>query len=443
MPRVLLITFCYPPSEFIGAVRAAGLTKYLPRFGWDVSVLTPQFDHPPCDADLIETEYRDVLAGWKARFGLDGKRGVHEQLRLPVSLKPRSDLLHTQVLDVARFLLTYPDETKGWIPFAIARIGQMLRRRERVDAIVSTSPPITAHLIASKAKSILQRPWIADFRDLWTQNIANRHPLLQSLQFGLEKRTLNRADGMVTVSAPWSKRLHTRTPSKPVFTITNGFDPDDFAGLPKGLTSQFTITYCGRLYEGRRDPRLLFEVLRDLFDEHILSTTDVRVRFFGPPESWVKVEAQQCRVEQVVEIHGSISRTQALQRETESQILLLLGWSDPRETGQHTGKLFEYFGAARPILAVGGTPGVLTEALNQTHAGVHAISKQQMRDFLISTYQAFRRTGKAPFEGQASVITQYTHSHMARQFADALNFVTHRPVQATNRHTDVPELQPM
>src|SRR5437763_11780518 len=120
----------------------------------------------------------------------------------------------------------------------------------------------------------------------------------------------------------------------------------------------------------------------------------MRIRFYGPKEPWVEPLVERYDLKGVVEIHGSINRSEALQRQQQSQILLLLGWANPQETGQHTGKLFEYFGSRRPVLAVGGVRGVLTEVLEETGSGVHTLSKQQLRQFLIESYTEYRERGE-------------------------------------------------
>src|SRR5690242_13431246 len=109
MQRVLIITFCYPPTSLIGAVRPAALAKYLPRFGWTPLVLTPKVSEVGRQSDGIwETDYDDVVATWKARIGLDGQRGIHDQFQLQVSSTPGRELLHTRLLDLAKYLITYP-----------------------------------------------------------------------------------------------------------------------------------------------------------------------------------------------------------------------------------------------------------------------------------------------------------------------------------------------
>ncbi len=421
MRRLLLITFRYPPAEIIGAQRPRALAKYLPKFGWEVTVVTPRLPHGPRQWEqVIETEYHDILAEWKRRAGLDGHRGLHEQLHLSQALQPRARLLHTRILIALKNVLTYPDPTKGWISSAVQAIEQIRAQNSRVDAILTTSPPISCQLIGRKAKKILGCPWVADFRDLWTQNVNGS---FQRLQTGLEKRTLRHADALVTVSGPWAARLRRRYYDKEICTICNGFDPEDFGSPPPPLTKELSITYTGQLYQGRRDPTPLFQVLHELINKRAISPRDVRIRFYGPTEPWILPTAQQYGLEEIVELNGVIPRSEALQRQRESHTLLLLGWADHRETGQHTGKLFEYLGAQRPILAVGGVRGVLTHVLEETSAGEHALCKEQLRNIILQMYAEYTSGGSVSYHGKKWAIDQYSHLEMARAFAMLLDRV--------------------
>jgi glycosyltransferase involved in cell wall biosynthesis len=420
MPRLLLITFHYPPRPTIGSLRPGALAKYLPQLGWEVVVVTPRVPAGPRPPALVyETPYQDALEKWKTRIGLDPHRALHAQLNLPVASKPRSRRFHTKVIHRLKSVLAYPDDTMGWARFAINAIKKI---DGPIDAILSTAPPITTHVIAREARSILKCPWIADFRDLWATNLDNPNgAFFRMMDRRLEKRWLGSADALVTVSRPWADRLQECYPDKPVHVITNGFDPDDFARERAPLSDCFSISYTGQLYAGRRDPTALFEVVHELIEEKIIIREQMRIRFYGPIEPWVEPMAERYGLQGVVEVHGSIGRNEALQRQQESQVLLLLGWANPQETGQHTGKLFEYFGARRPILAVGGVAGVLTETLAETATGVHALSKAQLRRFLIEAYTEFRERGEVRFRGNQNAIAKYTHQAMARSFAELLD----------------------
>ena len=424
MKRVLLIAYAYPPCTEIGAIRPAGLAKYLPRFGWEPTVLTVKLPgQRPSWARVIETADEDVLQTWKVRFGLEGKRGLHEQLGLPVTQKRDSQLVHTKLLFAMRYLLTFPDSTKGWIPFAIQEL-ERIKKSSTVDAIVTTSPPISAHLIGRQAKHILGAPWIADLRDLWSQNLAQGNDLVRRLERPVERRTLRDADALVSVSEPWAARLREFYPDKSIFSITNGFDADDFRPWPEALTSTFTITYTGRLYEGKRDPTPLFEAIQELIQEGVLSRSAIRVRFYGSIEPWLRPLVHNFGLDDVVEVAGTVSREEALRRQRESQVLLTLGWSDLRETGQHTGKVFEYLGARRPILAIGGSRGVVTELLERTRAGVHAQSKEELKNTLHGWYAEHLQAGRVLYRGEERELYLYTHEQMASRFAEVLDSVS-------------------
>jgi glycosyltransferase involved in cell wall biosynthesis len=428
MRRFLLIAFAYPPVEIVGAVRPAALVKYMPRYGWEALVLTPKRQVPRQSDQIIETDYRDVLSEWKSRFKLDGQVGLHQQLGLATAKKPGSSRGHTRLLRFAKYLLTYPDPFKGWIPYALQAIEEIRRRNLDIDAIVTTSPPVSCHLIGRHARNILGCPWVVDFRDLWSQNLGERN--FPRLQAGLEKRTLKSADALVTVSQPWADRLQPRYPGKKIFAIPNGFDPDDYASAPPALTREFSITYTGELYQGQRDPTMLFEVLSELLREGTLSATDLRVRFYGAVEPWLPIQVEKYALNQVVALNGSTPRNKIFEHQRESQLLLALPWSDPRETGHHSAKLFEYLAAKRPVIAVGGTRGVLTQTLEETQAGLHACTKAQVREFVLGAYAEYKKKGYVSYSGDSEAINQYSHPEMARSFAQVLDGVAVREKSA-------------
>jgi glycosyltransferase involved in cell wall biosynthesis len=433
MPRLLLITYHFPPRSSVGSLRPGGWAKYLGEWGWDVIVLTPELpagQRPP--VRIIETGFRDLTQDLKARLGMNPQRSLHEQLHLPEASTPNSTLLHTRVITLAKSLLVRPDFAKGWIPFAIRAIED-LAKAGTIDAILTTSPPATCHLIGARAKQLLQRPWIADFRDLWTQNLADTSGRLSGLlQKRLEKSTLRSADALVTVSQPWATRLQQRFPAKAVHVITNGFDTDDFPPAPKTLSQVFSITYTGQLYQGKRDPSLLLQVVQELIRDSIFEPRNLAINFYGPIEPWLPVLVNKYDLKGVVNLLGTVSRREALQKQRESQLLFLPVWSDPQETGQHSGKLFEYLGSGRPILAVGGTRSVVTELLEDTESGRHLTTKEQLRSYLIQAYGEFQLQGQVRYEARPAAVAKYTQREMARRLAELLDSTA---VESRSTHT--------
>ena len=230
---------------------------------------------------------------------------------------------------------------------------------------------------------------------------------------------MSAADTLVTVSAPWAQKLRLLHRGKPVIAIQNGYDPDEVASAP--LTKEFTITYTGQLYQGKQNPAPLFRIIAELISEGRLDRRVVKVRFYGATKYWLEKEVKRFGLKDVVSLHPWIPRDVALEMQRESQVLLFLNWDDPGEIGVYTAKVFEYLAARRPILAVGGPRGVVTELLEETSAGVHPIGYEQLKHMLIELYNQYKAHGYVPYRGYEERVAKYSHREMARRFAELLD----------------------
>lgn len=422
MKNILLLAYHFPPAPTIGAQRPSKLAKYLPQFGWKPIILTVGLaGERPAGTRVIETEFRDVLgparsvAAW-----FDGRHGTPEPQ--PAAAEPQKTAERGRAARLLRDLIAFPDDFRGWYKYAL-QAGEKLLRSEKVDALVSTSYPVTSHLIARRLKQEFSLPWIADLRDLWTQNhYLRKSRLVRFCEQKLELRTFADADLLVTVSEPWAEALRGLHRSTPVVSITNGFDDDDFSGVPAGRTPEFTITHTGILYCGRRDPSLLFEVVAGLIQEGKLDRTRTRIRFIGSDEAWLGQMAGRYKLEDVVTICSTVPRPEALRLQRESQLLFLLRWDHPSEAGMHTAKIFEYLGSRRPIIAVGGPGGVVKELLETTGSGRFAGSREDLRAIILDYYGEYCRTGEIAWQGNDRV-EDYSHRSIARRYAAALERV--------------------
>lgn len=420
--KVLVITYYFPPRAGVGSLRLKGLAKYLPEFGWEPVILTAALPGAPEQRfRVIQTPYPgDVIAIWKKILHLQSDRGFQEQLGIPRAIRGSKRSLTNRLVVFAKEVTAYPDEHKTWYPSAV-EAGQDILRREKFDALLSSSSPVTAHLVAKELKMKFHIPWVADLRDLWTQNHYYPYsPIRKIIERRLELHTLSIADALVTVSVPLAEQLGKLHQGKPIVVIPNGFDPEEIDLAP--LTKEFTITYTGHLYQGKRDPAPLFRAVAELISEGKVHRSDIKIRFYGSMEYWLEQEVKHYKLEDVVSLHSYVSREEALTKQRESQLLLLLSWNDPRERGIYTGKLFEYLAARRPILAVGGPRGVVTELLQQTNTGVHVSSYAELKDVLAKFYEEYKIHGRVAYHGYEERIAQYSHYAMARRFAEILNW---------------------
>lgn len=433
--KVLLIAYYYPPRRQSGAVRPFGLAKYFSALGWEPVILTPR-EPGRNSMGVIETDYVDILAQWKRRLGFHPEKALREQLNLSAPSMEDVRSGRKDLIAMLKWMLTYPDSQRGWYPFAVREIAT-LRDTCEFDAIISTGPPLVTHMVAAKAKEILNCPWIADFRDLWNidETFQERRGAVGALQRRTERNLLFMADALVTVSEPWAQELRRRHPRKRVEAITNGFDPDEVRVEEHPLTKKFSITHTGILYEGLRDPSALLEVLNGLVRSGRVDRSDLLLRFYGSKERFLSQLLKQHDLDEVSQVCGSVPRGEALRIQRDSQLLLALSWGSNKgrnnpEAGLHTGKIFEYLAARRPILALGGVRGVLTELLEETNAGIHVLSEEQLRVAILDRYREYKQTGRVAYHGNPVAIDKYSHPNMARKFARLLDSVVSTRAQA-------------
>lgn len=420
MKKVLIISFAFN-QDVMGSVRIRGLSKYLDNFGWEAVILTIKSnDGSDPIFNVIETEYVDLKDVWKSKLRLNLDQGVKQQLNLKHNKHKYggADFL----LDLWTGIFAYPDEKKNWYKPAV-KVGSELLENQRFDAIISSSYPFTAHLIAKELKKRYNVPWLADLRDPWSQNNYYNHFKLRRLfDKNLERKTLLKADAITTVSEPISEKLKELHQQEKIFTIPNGFDTNmKFPEVP--LTKKFTITYTGNLYNGKRDPELLFKALTELKSENYLDLRDVEVNFFGREHNWLLNDIKHYNLEDTVILNGLVSREEALEKQRESQILLLLTWNNPKEKGIIPGKIFEYFSAKRPILSFGISEGCVKQLLELTNSGVHVNGLSEVKKELLNYYAEYKSKGNVSYNGDKREIEHYSHENMVRKFVNVLESI--------------------
>ena len=418
MRNVLIISFFFNQTEDIGTVRLRGLVKYLPEFGWNPIVLTVKTSATPDKKIIIfETPYDDTIVLWKKRIGIPLDKTFKELYHLPTTKQKKT--LIDKIIDLWYEIFIYPDPTINWSISAIEK-GDDILKASQFDAIISSMIPPTSHIIAKELVKRNKIPWIADFRDLWTQNHYFNHSKIRGFfEKRLELNTLSSANALTTVSQPLSDKLKELHKNKKVYSIPNGYDQTQInPGIL--LTKKFSITYTGVLYRGRRDPEPLFRILKVLIDENMIDPTIIEVHFFGYDEGWLISDIKKYLLENVVLLHGKISREESIQKQRESQVLLLLTWNDPHEKGVYTGKIFDYLAARRPILALGLHRSVVSDLLHQTQAGVIVSSDAEIKEHILKLYREYKENGFVKYSGVLSEIEKFSHREMARKFADVL-----------------------
>jgi len=417
MKRVLIIVYTSPSAS-----RVEGLVKYLPEFNWEPVILTAttsKYTNLPARIVVIPHQENLGLLGHLTKS--EQEKDVRQQIKKRLGITSQKSALDP-FLTLGGGIATYPYTYKKWKP-AVLGTARILFQAEKIDAVISSAPPVVSHIICNELKVELKIPWLADLRDLWSQNHNYSYgPVRRLVDRRLELRTLSKADALVTVSQIWADKLSALHKDKTTYTITHGFDPEAANIPPAKLTNKFTITYTGTIYAGKQDPVKLFAALRDLISNRIINPEEIEVRFYGSEQAWFNKEIEQYGLLSIVKHYGRVPKDIALGKQRESQLLLLLDWDDPQEKGVSTAKIYEYLGTRRPILATGGVvDDVVAELLNRTKAGTQASTVEDIKETLKNLYQDYKLKGALAYNGIDSEVNKYSHREMARQFSEILD----------------------
>lgn len=318
--------------------------------------------------------------------------------------------------------LFFPDSYVGWYWIVKKKHAEIFKSRN-IDILFTSSPPPTVHLVGNFFKKKLDKPWIADFRDLWTQkHSAKRIYPLWKVEQKLEKRILRSCDEMTTVSNPLAEELRTFH-GKNVSVLTNGFDEDDYNyEAMANKDGKFRIVYTGNIYRRKQNPSLLFRALKDLISEGFIQKSELEIDFYGRELNEAKRISYKMNMGENVCFHGMVPYKESIQKQLKANILPLLEWSDKRVKGVYTGKIFEYLGAKKPILAIGPRGGVVEQLLRETGAGRLVSDVGEAKVVLKSWITAFRKTGFLPYSvDRKLIISKYSRRSKAKELAQILD----------------------
>lgn len=380
-----MIATSFPPVGGRNCERAIKFCKYLPEYDWKPIVLTVsdkaiKFKDSSLNEELDNTLhiYRaplfNVLKPLKLVQNKISNNYVKARSRfvqLPPSIWWRKVLLWIKMLIFYRIpgatfnriskLLCIPDDKVFWIPFAIYK-GSWLCRRYNVDILLSTAPSFCSHLVGLGLKYLTKRPFVADYRDLWTgnPNYERKKDIKYKLERLMDQNVVRHSDFVITVSDQWRNYLIQEFGIKieKTATIPNGYDESDFNTIRSNdnLNGRFRIVHTGVVLPSYPVPQLL-KAISLLFDSEPKLRNVLQIDFVGfiykEHENILRSMIDTFGLKDKVRFHGNIERKQALQFQKDADLLLLLyGGYGENVKGMIPSKLFDYIIVKKPILAL-------------------------------------------------------------------------------------------
>ncbi|MEO9966230.1 MAG: glycosyltransferase family 4 protein [Reichenbachiella sp.] len=399
--KILIVTYYWPPSGGGGVQRWLKFVKYLPEFGWEPIVFTPE--NPEFDLkddslskdvdpnlEVIRFPIWEPFSFYKRLF----KKG--ERLKQGIVIE-KSKMSLTDRLSVwvrANFFI--PDPRRFWVAPSIDFLKDYIDEH-KIDVLVTTGPPHSMHLIGRGLKRKCNIKWVADFRDPWSDwdilDKLNVSGLVRGIHQRMERSVLNEADLCITVSRRLAQALATKSENKNIPVITNGVDPDDFElDDQMQFEAKFRITHMGLLNE-IRNPESLWEVLESLCAELPGFQEDLQIILAGMVSGSILDRLQESKeLSQSLKHLDYISHHEVFGYYKNSSILLLLLNQTENAKWILPGKFFEYLMAGQQILTLGEPDSDIQDILLETESGevFKFDDKVKIRQMIKSAYERFK-----------------------------------------------------
>ena len=380
--RILIVTWAWPPVGRVGALRPMGMAREWVKAGHVVHVVTGPGDRGG--------EYSPDIEELARTTGAVVHRAPAPGVARPTHRREPSD---ATVLDLEarppvgrlRQILSqwknFPDHQRSWIGPALV-VTRGIHGSTPIDVVWTTSPPESVHFVG-RALARQGVPWIADFRDPWSDYfLARWDPLSRWLVDRIARRVLRPAHAVTAASEGIARLIGRATHVQPI-RMYNGFDDQVLASEPFAPRS---LGYFGRVDPRDQHPERLWPALRAVRAGNAPWTVAFFLSPGGGGGAGLRVPDD---LRPSVTVRPTIPHGAALDAMRRYAALLVLGVESAHGEDIVPAKVFEYAGSGRPALIVAPTHFEIRHLVESTRIGVGAWQTDELTRAL-GTLETFR-----------------------------------------------------
>ena len=438
MKKVLLISSLFPPAGGVGVQRNLKYVKYLPQFGWQTFVLTIKSDYFFLqDEELL----KDIPKNTRIfrTSCLKPKQRDFSWVKLDTEKKlDRKNKIKNVLRSIIKFIekeIIIPDIWIGWFPFALFT-GNKMAKRNKINVIFCSGPAFTSFLIGYILSKISKLPLVLDYRDGWILNTDKQtyscNTFKKMIISTIEKTILKHASQIIFVSESLLENYCQKFEfiKKKSNIITNGFDINDFyyknpSIIPSEKKRVVISDFGNCSMIGRKHfIALLLDIVKNIADHQNNLQDKLKIMFIGIiPQDMKKQIKNHYHLENIIKTTNFVPHNQALKLMQDSDILLLLVDISPNNKDIFSGKLFEYLGARKPILAFGPKDGAAAKVIRETKSGIVIDYETETKKEMIEKTSSFIGqvlNNQFKIDNNKS-LKKYERKELTHQLADILD----------------------
>lgn len=414
--KVLIISYYFPPANFVGSERTAAWMKYLPKNGFYPIVVTR------CWNDGQKDIIGDVSNNQYSIEKMD--KGEIHYVPLPFDWRNRLKGPLRKLITLKRLLSRSSHEASYEFKSIHERCREILKNDPTIQVVLASGRPFESFQIGYLLKKEFGIKWIPDYRDEWN---THQSPAEDSLLWkyirkkerAYEKLWTSNADHFISVSSLWVERIEKYIGVKGS-TIMNGYDTiHDLSNRENNGSHSLEILYSGTVY-----PSQQIEVLVKVVKELAEMGEKINLTFIGTEI----IPSQTVRLREItkgmnnVRFFDRLEKKALLEFQQKSDILFMTSFTDVK--GWLPVKMFDYYSTGKPILVCPSDQDVIDEFIRETNSGVCCQNESDLKVQLL-TWLAMKKEGKAIyFERDLVKGNVYSRQHQVKQLAVLLESLT-------------------
>jgi glycosyltransferase involved in cell wall biosynthesis len=392
MFKVLVIAYYFPPMGLSGVQRTLKFVKYMKNYNWEPTVLTAgataYYAH---DYSLLEEAGKT-----KIRIIRVGGKDINSRMAYKGTVKMPSEKIRKFLSRISATFFV-PDNKKGWCKKAIVKAKELLAN-EKFDLIFVSGPPFSSFRMAVKLKNEFNLPLLIDYRDLWYGNQFGFYPtpMHKYLHYTLEYAVLKAADKIAVTNRKIKEKLlsgYKFLTFEDVFILPHGFDPEDFRDLSidKKIKTKMILTYIGIFYEFIT-PKYFLKAFRRLLIERPEIGSRIELHFAGILRKENERLIKKLELQEYVKNYGYLNHKEALVKAVSSDVLWMMVGRGRNADTVSSGKIYEYFGTRKPILAC-ITEGAVKNSLIEYKSSfiVEPDDIEGIKNMIINVYELYNK----------------------------------------------------
>jgi glycosyltransferase involved in cell wall biosynthesis len=405
MKNILIICDSFPPQKYVGGLRPAMFSKYLPKYGWEPYIITRWYG----DNDN------------QVNMGIPGLPDDKKILRYMFTKKNEQEYIENRgIIKIIRDFIKPQYSSPPGLLESIQEQAIKFAQNIGIDAVLATIPSLWTLQLGIIIAKKCNVPVVADFRDISEQESGMPRKFRQRIQVlrsKLNRDLLVKKASLILTVSETHKKIFLSKFKIDTELIYNGYDEDYHKTNNEniGESGNIKIVYTGRiLNQWYQDPQILIYAIDDLIEKNIINKYKINVEFYGTESKTLNEIIKGVKNKDFIKILPSVPYENVPNILNSADVLLLLTNKDRK--GILTTKFFEYLGVNKPILCVPGDDGELDQIIRRTRSGVSIDNINDMEKYLKQLCYGNNNS----YNPNTDEINKFTRSKQVKRLAERL-----------------------